>query len=357
LKRGCFHKVFVSRFQRAFVPTVAVVALILILVAWLQPQAVVRKQILLGTFVQIKVYGGDVEQMDRAVSAAFAEIQRVQRQFSRARDGMLGQLNRSSPGSDVQLSEELWLLLDQAQRMQALSQGSFDVTMGALQDLWGFVEDWQGEGTVPSDEQIDRWLQLPRGVLLKGGMRAVRLSEATQVDLGGIAKGYAVDRAVEVLKQHSIQAGLVDAGGNVRVFGRVPGTVLNWFQPRPFLVGVQHPRALERLLGGLTMGEGQAVATSGDYQRFFEIDGVRYHHILDPRTGRPVRKLIQCTILAPTAVEADTLSTAVFVMGAEAGLEWVERLPGVEAVLVGQTGEVLTSSGLEAARFSFEPRE
>ena len=353
MKQGRFHKVFGFRFQRMFAPTVAVVALILILVAWLQPQTVVRKQILLGTFVQIKVYGNGVEQMDRAVSAAFAEIQRVQRQFSRAGDGLLGRLNQAPPGSQVQLSEELWRLLEQAQQINALSQGSFDVTMGALQDLWGFVEDWQGEGTVPSNEQIDTWLQSPRGVLLKEGQRAARLSEATQVDLGGIAKGYAVDRAVEVLKQHSIQAGLVDAGGNVRVFGRAPGTLQTWFQARPFLIGVQHPRDLERLLGGLTMGEDQAVATSGDYQRFFEVDGVRYHHILNPHTGRPARQLIQCTILAPTAVEADALSTAVFVMGPKAGLEWVERLPGVEAVLVAADGEVLASSGLEASGFIF----
>lgn len=346
-----------SRLYQWLVPAVAVVAAVLVLVAWLQPQTVVRKQILLGTFVQITVYGSDVEQMDQAISAAFAEIQRVQRQFSRAGDGQLGRLNRLPSGTEVQLSEELWGLLERAQRIQAQSQGNFDVTMGALEDLWGFVEDWSGTGQVPSDEQIDAWLQQPRGVLLKAGGRAVRLSEATQVDLGGIAKGYAVDRAVEVLKQHSIPAGLVDAGGNIKVFGRAPGTVWTGFQPRPFLVGVQHPRALGRLLGDLTMGQDQAVATSGDYQRFFEVDGKRYHHILDPHTGRPARRLIQCTILAPTAVEADALSTAVFVMGTEAGLEWVEHLPDVEAVLVDASGQIVTSSGLEPERFSYGPSE
>jgi len=326
----------------------------LALAAWLQPHELVREQILLGTFVQIKAYGGDAKELRLALDDAFAEIRRVQQRFSRSGTGELGQLNRAKPGQAVAVSQELFNLLDRAQRYDQRSQGAFDVTLGRLENLWGFVENWDGNGRVPTQEEIEAFLGRPRGFTLeRQRLEVTRLSDATQIDLGGIAKGYAVDRALDVLRSRGLRAALVNAGGNVRVFGRVPDVVLFWDRPRPFQVGVQHPRQPDGILGGLTLEAGQAVATSGDYQRYFIVDGVRYHHVLDPHTGLPARGLISSTVLAPTATDADALSTAVFVLGAEKGLALVNALPDVEAVIVTQGGRVLTSSGLDTARFAF----
>jgi len=182
---------------------------------------------------------------------------------------------------------------------------------------------------------------------------ATRRSAATEIDLGGIAKGYAVDRALATLDGFRVEGALVNAGGNVGVFGGVPESALFLTQYRPFRVAIQHPRMPGRILGTVALDRARGVATSGDYQRYFERDGVRYHHVLDPQTGRPARALVSVTVIAPTATEADALSTGAFVLGPEAGLALVNALPEVEAVLVTPAGEVLASDGLDADRFAF----
>jgi thiamine biosynthesis lipoprotein len=334
---------------RWLVPVVAGVALLLAVVAWLRPQTLVREQILLGTFVQIKAYGNESDELEDSVSAAFEEIRRVQNAFSRAGNGELGQLNRSTPGQWVSVSSELFNLLEKSESFSELSNGAFQVTLGKLQDLWGFVEDWDGKGTVPNDDVIRQFLNQESGLRFDvENLRVMRVSESTEVDLGGIAKGYAVDLAIETLKTFSIQAALVNAGGNVRAFGQVPEPILFGTEYRPFQIGVQHPRQVDSsVIGGITINDDQSVATSGDYQRFFTVDDQRYHHVLNPSTGYPSNLLISSTVLAPTALEADALSTVVFVLGAEHGLALVEQLSGVEAVLVLPDGTVLTSSGMD----------
>lgn len=343
----------ISRFQGVLLAFSAVFVFSLLLVVWLRPHELVREKILLGTFVQIKVYGTDLDALNEAVEDAFAEIQRIQERFSRAGVGALAQLNQAEPGTSVPISQELLTLLELAQHYQTLSQGAFDPALGQLEDLWGFVEDWDGTGRVPSETEIKRFLALPRGFTLNAATsEATRVSANTQIDLGGIAKGYAVDRALEVLQSHPVQAALVNAGGNVRTVGQVPEPTLFWVQFRPFQVGVQHPRRSDGVVGGLTLTSGQGVATSGDYQRYFMLDGVRYHHILDPQSGYPANKMMSSTVIAPTALEADALSTAVFVLGPEAGIALINTLPEVEAVLITQDGNVFSSRGLDGKQFS-----
>ncbi|HEY5595884.1 MAG TPA: FAD:protein FMN transferase [Candidatus Bipolaricaulota bacterium] len=343
----------VRRFHKLVAAATGGVALALVLVAWWRPQTLERERILMGTFVQVKAYGGNERELNAAVEAAFREMQRLEGVLRRRGDGELGQLNGAPAGQAVAVSAELFDVLQYAERYRLLSRGAFDVTLGALEDLWGFVEDWDGLGRVPSPAEIDAWLAAPRGLELdEASKRVKRLSDATQIDLGGIAKGYAVDRALEVLRAHGVQAALVNAGGNVRTFGQVPEPFAFWIRLRPFQVAVQHPRQASKILGGISLEEGQGVATSGDYQRYFEVAGARYHHLFDPRTGQPARRLTSATVTAPTAMEADILSTAVFVLGMEAGLALAEQLPAVEAVLVTAEGQVLTSSGLDSTGFS-----
>lgn len=343
----------VRRFHRLLMAATVGVALALALVAWWRPQALERERILMGTFVQIKVYGGDAAQLHTAVEAAFQEMQRLEDALRRHGDGELGKLNRSPVGQAVVVATELFELLSVAERYRRLTGGAFDVTLGALEDLWGFFEDWDGTGRVPPPAEIEAWLAVPRGLELdEAAGSATRMSDATQIDLGGIAKGYAVDRALELLQARGVQAALVNAGGNVRTFGQVPEPVAFWVQARPFQVAVQHPRAANQLLGGLTLQTGQGVATSGDYQRYFMEGAVRYHHLFDPRTGRPASGLVSATVVAPTATVADILSTAAFVLGAQEALTLAQSLAGVEVLLVTEDGQLLSSPGLDASGFS-----
>jgi thiamine biosynthesis lipoprotein len=160
----------------------------------------------------------------------------------------------------------------------------------------------------------------------------------TEIDLGGIAKGYVVDRAVDVLRQSGITSASVDAGGDIRLIGGKPGG-------RPWRVGVRHPRERDRIIAVLELLD-SAVVTSGDYERYFMLGGTRYHHLLDPDTGLPAAGLASVTVVAADATTADALSTTVFVMGRERGLALIESLPGVEAILVTAELDVILSSGL-----------
>jgi thiamine biosynthesis lipoprotein len=165
--------------------------------------------------------------------------------------------------------------------------------------------------------------------LEKAGMR---------IDVGGIGKGYAADQAVMAMKKAGASAGIVALSGDIKTFGQLPGG-------RKFPVGIQHPRKEEEVLGFIDL-EDEAISTAGDYERFFEHDGVRYHHILDPKTLLPARRCQSVTVIAREGIWADGLDTGIFVMGVESGMRLVEALPDVEAVIVDHEGHVHVSSGL-----------
>lgn len=335
------------------------------------------EQYLLGTYFRIKAQSRSYDQAQRAVRAAFAEAQRLATQFSRTPsegEGTLGALNRRGAFESVKLSDDVLIVLEAARRYRMLSEGAFDHTIGKIVNLWGFTQDWDrsGVGRIPSPEELKPLVEEQREVFLDATAKTARLSSANvEVDLGGIAKGYIVDKVVEILKKHELDSGLVDAGGNIRVFNDRARRVL-WFEDRrPFRIGVQHPRDEQKIIGVLEIWGDRALATSGDYQRCFfadalnnifpcryadEPDKIRYHHIIDPKTGQPARGLISATILAPTAMEADALSTAVFVLGEQKGLELIESLPNVECILVTDDGRIIVSSGLKDINFPTELR-
>jgi len=298
---------------------------------------IVRRQYLMGTLVEIQAPD------DGAITAAFREIARVERLTAKAGEGELARLNRAAHSGPVEVSEELFNLLEEALRYRELTLGKFDISLGKLIDLWGFGSEEEAPH-VPAEEEIAPLLA-GREVILDKDKRTVRLGPNAELDLGGIAKGYAVDRAIEVLKEHGVSSALVDAGGDIRVLGRKRG--------RPFRIGVQHPRKEAEVLGIVELAGGRAIATSGDYERYFTEDGVRYHHILDPATGRPARGSISATIIAPTALEADALATGVFVLGPEAGLALIERLPEVEGIIVDPEGRIYRSSGLKELKLEY----
>jgi thiamine biosynthesis lipoprotein len=320
---------------------VAVVALILAFSArWKRdaPPSRDEHRIMMGTIVSITVFAPDQDPAARAIEAAFGEVARVEALTTRYGPGSeVSRLNAAADGATaVPVSVELLGIVRRALDVSRLSGGAFDVTVGPIVDLWAFGD----EGALPPREAIDAALPLVdyRKVLVDTAAGTIVMPAGAAIDLDGIAKGYAVDRAVAVLAEHGIASAIVDAGGDVGLLGRPPSG-------DAWRVGVKHPRS-DGLLGVSLDGGG--VATSGDYQRYTVIGGERYHHLLDPATGYPARGVVSVTVAAETAMEADALATAIFVMGAERGVLLAEELPGVEALIVtgdGGIGEILASSG------------
>ena len=300
-------------------------------------------RLVLGTLVTVKLYG-DAEVVRLPVERAYAALDRVDSLMSRYRDdGALRRLEQTAQ-KGVQTPAELAAVLARSQRFAALTGGAFDCTVGALSGLWNFPDAL----APPDSAAVDSALALVgyEGLQVEG--KIVRIGRpGTRLDLGAAAKGYAVDRMVAVFEEAGIAGGLIDAGGDIRYWGAKP-------DGRPWVFGVQHPRDPTRYTEVDDLGLA-AIATSGDYQQYFEWEGARYHHLLDPRTGYPARACASATVWAGTALDADILSTAVFVLGPERGLALVAELEGVEALVFyerdGQL-EYRASAGVDG-RFRF----
>lgn len=305
----------------------------------------------LGTYVRIKAWGqGDLQE---AFEAAFAEIDRVE-----------GLTSVFDPESGVWalnheaeiVSAELAGLIQVALEVSAKSGGAFDPTVFPLLELWGFYDSTQYDPKLPSKEEIEEVLEFVdyRMVTIKGDTvrfdpeRMKGVLRTGGVDLSGVAKGYAVDRAVEVLREQGIERGIVDAGGDIFCIGkRREGWFAETFTKAKtrWSIGIRHPRSANpnETIGVMRVDSG-AIATSGDYENYFEVEGIRYHHLMDPATGMPARGVISATVLAPTATQADAWATALFVLGEE-GITLLEGLEGFEGSIVLEDKNILTTKG------------
>ncbi|MFQ5743834.1 MAG: FAD:protein FMN transferase, partial [Acidobacteriota bacterium] len=292
--------------------------------------AVRRAWMIMGTALEITVYRPPAEHEVAVVDlrAGYAAVQEVDRRMSLYRDDSeLVLLNSRAGEGFVPVSPGLYQVLAAAVHYQRASGGAFDATVTPLVQLWGFYRQ-QGQ-SVPPPFAIEAELRKVGAgrIELQPGHQMVALAPETRVDLGAIAKGYAVDRVVDTLAARGVPAALVNLGGNIGVFGSPPGG-------DAWSVGVRHPRPGTALLGNLEIPAGWAVATSGDYERFFEADGRRYSHLLDPRTGWPVQEIMAVTVVAPDGMTADALSTAAFVLGRQEGLALLESCIDVEGLVV-----------------------
>lgn len=304
-------------------------------------ESVTYMKMLMGTVVEITIMDGDSAEHERAAETAFDEIKRLERLLSNYNPNSDVSRVSASAGSMVKVSPDLLKVTAEAVRVAGLSGGAFDPTVGALGAVWGYSGE---KGRVPGKEEVGRSLRLVdyRKIAVDEAGSSVGLKEqGMTLNLGGIAKGYIVGRAVEALKKAGVRRGIIHAGGDMTVFQT--GTDI------PFTVGIRHPRE-KKLLGEVYLLNG-AVATSGDYERFFVKDGVRYHHILDPATGFPANRCSSVTIVTGDPTTADALSTAVFVMGPDKGMELVESLDKVEAVIVDSSGRVTVSKGFKGKIF------
>ncbi len=281
-----------------------------------------RTEMGFGSYIRIRALGRDSVAVVKTVNRAFSELHRLDSLLSFfSEESEVVRLNRSRR---MVVAPETRVLILKALEIGEKTHGKFDITVEPLMRLWGFYDE---KFRVPESSEIAKLLPKVdfHQVEIKGD--TVFLNEGVNIDLGGIAVGYAVDRAVEILKEGNVKEGLVDAGGDISVFGE-----------REWRIGIQNPRG-EGVLRILKL-KNCAVATSGDYEKFFERWGKRYCHILNPKTGYPADAFVSVTVVAATALAADAYSTTVFVMGPDEGERWVKE-QGLEAVLFRQQGDSL----------------
>lgn len=289
------------------------------------------------TPIDLVFWEEDKQKSEQVSQEVFKEFDRIEQQMSRyIENSELSRINRSAFNEAVVVTPSLFTVLNSAMNISKLSQGAFDITFASLGYLYDFRKKLK-----PSDIDIQQNLELfhYQNVLLNAKKRTVRFTKkGTLLDLGGIAKGYAVDQGVEILKRHGVTSAHLSAGGDMRLLGDKRG--------KPWIIGIKNPRDESQQSIVLPLSD-TAVSTSGDYERFFMDDkGERVHHILSPKTGKPVKGMMSVTILADDAITSDGLSTAVFVLGVKEGLALVNSLNGIDAILIDEFGKVHYSDGL-----------
>lgn len=298
---------------------------------------VIRESTAMNTYVTATVYDSDAkpDSVNSWIDSVFAEIRRVEEMATDYNDtSQVGRINAGAGVESVMVSVELIDLLGQALHYGDVSGHAFDVAVGPIVKAWDFLSP---NPHSPSKERIERLLPLINSELIAiVGNRVFLKKRGMGIDLGGIAKGYAVDRAVQILRRGGYNKFIIDIGGNLGVYWE--GTHILDSTIAEILI--RHPRKDGEFFGRFMMGTG-GVSTSGDYQRFFVENGVRYHHIIDPSTGYPVRGVVSVTIVAQDAISADAISTLVFVLGREQGMEFIKNSPGIDGMIVYESRDSL----------------
>ena len=320
----------------------AAVALLLAGCGSAPPERHSETELLLGTTVSVTTYG-DVP--DEVYSRVFDRVLEIEEKMSTSEEDYsmteLMAVNDAAGEMPIGVSEDTFRVVAQAVDYSRLTGGAFDVSVQPLVSLWGIGTEW---AAIPPEEEI-------RAAVAAVDYRAVRLDPPSQeiflpepdmgIDVGGIAKGYAADEAARILREEGVESALLDFGGNIQTVGTKP-------DGSAWRIGIQVPDATRGQYVGIADVVDLSVVTSGTYERYFVEDGVRYHHILDTTTGHPVRNgLASVTIITGESIRADALSTAVFAMGLEDGLAFVEGLAEVEAFFVTTEREVTMSSGVD----------
>jgi thiamine biosynthesis lipoprotein len=281
----------------------------------------------MGCIATVRACGPDAESLPAVVGEALDEIDRVDRLMSHyRRDSPLSRLNREAANGPVAVQPELLDFLAECLRRSRESDGAFDVTVGPLMKAWGFFRD---EGRVPPDDELARAKEVvgAQHVVLDRGAGTVRFDRpGVELDLGGIGKGYAVDRVVDLLRKRGVTSALVNLGGSsVYGLGTPPGR-------EAWEVAIADPTAPGKTARTVRLRD-RALSVSGGYERFFEKDGVSYSHIMDPRTGRPVQGVLSVAVLTGSATDGDALDNVLFVLGPERGRSHLARVPASEALL------------------------
>ena len=298
---------------------------------WLHDEAAI-----MGTAVNVELWHNDEKQGRALIHAVMDEMRRIDQLMSSYKpDSELSHVNADAAAQAVTVSGELYSLIEQSLRYSDITGGAFDITYASAGQYYDYRT-----GRKPDNQQLAEALPAIsyRHVRLDAAHSSVEFTQAgVRIDLGGIAKGYAVDRCIAMLQAAGIRNALVTAGGDTRVIGK------HW--DHPWMIGVRDPRNHDGIVTRIPL-EDAAISTSGDYERYFEQDGVRYHHILNPGTGQSPHTVHSTTIIGTNATHTDALSTSVFVMGVSKGLALINALPDTEAIIIDDQGKMHYSDGL-----------
>ncbi len=314
-------------------------SLLFVVLAALQPQAQAawyeQQRDLMGTRISVELWHADESTARACSERVFAEMRRIEAAMSPYIDSSeLSYINNNAAIAAVDISDEMARLIEKSLYFSELSDGAFDITYASI----GYAYDYRARKR-PSETAIARSLDAIDYHHLELSANRIRFRNGkVRIDLGGIAKGYAVDRAVQIVRGCGIVQAMISAGGDSRIVGDRGG--------RPWMIGIQHPRDPDGIALRLPISD-SAVSTSGDYERFFIDNGERIHHIINPSTGRSATGSWSATVTGPDAMTTDALSTTIFILGATDGLALVERLDGIDAIIIDAQGKLHYSSGFE----------
>lgn len=294
------------------------------------------QQNIMGTVIRVELYHDDSSVARASINAVMEEMRRIDRLMSPYKaDSELSQLNAHAAERAVQVSAELFELIKTSIHYSGITDGAFDITFASAGQLYDYRK-----GIRPSAKQLQQAIKKIdyHYLQLNERQKSIKYAqEGVRIDLGGIAKGYAVDNGIAILKRKGIRHAIITAGGDSRIIGDRKG--------RPWMIGIRDPRKSGSVKGTIPLID-SALSTSGDYERYFVRNGEHFHHILLPKTGTSAKALRSVTILGPDATTTDALSTSVFVLGPEKGMALVEKLAGIEAILIDQHDTMIYSSGL-----------
>jgi len=301
-----------------------------------------RLGLTMGSELRLTAWSSDEAGAQKLFDEVFARFDRLDSMMSVWRQGSdILRLNDAAGEHPVHVSPEVLESLEMAQKVSDWTEGKFDVTFGALADLWRF-DDQDKDNRIPDPAEVHRRLPLINYhalILDHTASTAFLQHKGMRAHLGGIGKGYAVEQAVKIFRDGGLRDFMIQAGGDLYVGGTKGG--------QPWKLGINDPRGPGGSSFAMVELSNATFSTSGDYERFFMKDGVRYHHIIDPGTGEPARLCRSVTLVSPSPVIADAVSKGVFILGPEKGMALIERLPDLEGVIVSAKNQVFVSSGLK----------
>ena len=293
---------------------------------------------LMGTRVSVELWADDEARGRELVADVMREYHRIDDAMSTYKpDSEISRVNAHAAEAPMVISAELFGLVERSLELSKMSDGAFDITYDSV----GYLYDFRARQR-PTDRQIDERIDAVdyRHVVLDRARSTIFFkANGVRINLGGIAKGYVVERAAAMLRASGVEHALLNAGGDTRVIGDRRG--------QPWIVGIRHPRVADEVVTRLPLVD-EAISTSGDYERYFEENGHRYHHIINPATGRPTEGILTVTVIGPDGTMTDGLDTAIFVLGVDRGLELIEAYPEYETIIVDAAGKVAYSKGLTA---------
>ena len=291
---------------------------------------------LMGTRVSVELWADDEARGRELVAEVMNEYRRIDDGMSTYKaDSEISRVNAHAAEGPVPIGAELFSLVERSLELSVASHGAFDITYDSV----GYLYDFRAHKR-PTEAEINERLGAVdyRHVVLDRERHAISFTQpGVRINLGGIAKGYVVQHAAEMLRARGVEHALLNAGGDTRVIGDRRG--------QPWIVGIRHPRIADQVVTRLPLVD-EAISTAGDYERFFEENGQRYHHIINPSTGQPTQGILTVTVIGPDGTLTDGLDTAIFVLGAEEGLKLIESYPEYETIIVDAAGKISYSRGL-----------